>query len=108
MRTFFAFLEHFFHIFWAVRGVSVLLLCLIGLGALVISRAEGIDFTNSLYFAGITALTIGYGDITPTTALGRVTSLAIGIVGVIFVGLMVAVSTRAVARCVPHKDDPEQ
>ncbi len=108
MKIFFTFIEHFFHIFWAVRGVNVLFLCLIVLGALVISIAEGIDFGNSLYFAVVTALTIGYGDITAKTTLGRVTSLAIGFVGVIFVGLMVGVASRAVAHSVPHKDEPEQ
>ena len=74
MKTFFAFLEHFFHTFWAVRGVLVVLLCLVVFGALVISRAEGIDFADSLYFAVVTALTIGYGDITAKTTLGRVAS----------------------------------
>lgn len=108
MKTFFRFVEHFFRIFWAVRGVLVALLCLVVLGALVISIAEGIDFADSLYFAVVTALTIGYGDITAKTTLGRVASLAIGIVGVIFVGLMVAIATRAVGYSVPHKDEPEQ
>jgi voltage-gated potassium channel len=108
MKTFFRFVEHFFRIFWAVRGVNVALLCLVVLGALVISIAEGIGFADSLYFAVVTALTIGYGDITPKTTLGRVASLAIGIVGVIFVGLIVAVATRAVRYSVPHKDEPEQ
>ena len=108
MKTFFRFLGHFFYIFWAVRGVLVVLLCLVVLGALVISSAEGICFADSLYFAVVTALTIGYGDITAKTTLGRVASLAIGIVGVIFVGLMVAIATRAVAHSVPRKDEPEQ
>ncbi|MDC0937341.1 potassium channel family protein, partial [Pirellulales bacterium] len=55
-----------------------------------------------VYFAFITGLSIGYGDIAPTTGLGRVMSVAIGLTGMIFVGLSVAVSTRALADTVKH------
>jgi voltage-gated potassium channel len=45
-------------------------------------------FVDALYFTLITSLTIGYGDIVPTTAAGRVLSILAGVVGVIFIGLI--------------------
>lgn len=78
-----------------VREVLVGLLVLILAGGVAISRIEGIELGKAIYFAFITGLSIGYGDITPETALGRVVSVAIGLVGLLFVGLTAAVATRA-------------
>ena len=34
--------------------------------------------------------TIGYGDVTPTTSLGKVLAITFGIVGIVFVALLTA------------------
>jgi voltage-gated potassium channel len=41
-------------------------------------------------------LTIGYGDIVVITPFGRLLAILIGFVGILFTGLMVAVSVFAV------------
>ena len=61
-----------------------------------------IKLGDALYFAFITGLSIGYGDIAPKTDLGRVVSVAIGLIGVLFVGLTVAVATRALRETAKH------
>ena len=48
-------------------------------------------------FRLITALTVGYGDITPVTPIGKAASAAIAVVGVITAGIYVGIATRAVA-----------
>jgi voltage-gated potassium channel len=48
-----------------------------------------------VYFAFITALSIGYGDIHPETSLGKIVSVGIGLIGMLFVGCTVAVANRA-------------
>lgn len=80
-----------------VREVIVSLLLSIVLGGVVISLVEDMKLGDAIYFAFITGLSIGYGDITPATAWGRVVSVAIGLVGMIFVGMTVAIANRALA-----------
>lgn len=55
-------------------------------------------FGNSLYFSFITAFTIGYGDITPHTTIGKFTSIIAGLTGIIYAGLIVAISVKALSK----------
>lgn len=86
-----------------IRGVLlVLLLILLGC-ALVFEVAEGLRFGEALYLTAITALTVGYGDISPATPIGRIAAVVAGLVGVLFVGIVVAVATRALALATQEK-----
>jgi uncharacterized membrane protein len=53
-------------------------------------------FADALYFAFVTGLTIGYGDIVMHTPVGRLIALLIALVGILFSGLIVAVAVHAV------------
>jgi voltage-gated potassium channel len=53
-------------------------------------------------------LTIGYGDIVPTTTAGRVLSVLAGVIGVIFVGLIVAIATRSLALAAQEALDEQE
>lgn len=44
--------------------------------------AEGLRFTDALYLSVVTVATVGYGDITPHTAVGRMIAVAFIIIGV--------------------------
>jgi hypothetical protein len=105
-------IEHFQRFVWFLRylvrytaivWMSLLaLVILIILGGVAISWAEGIGIDDGIYFAFITGLTIGYGDITPHTIAGRFVSVAIGFVGLLFVGLVVAIATHALKDSTTH------
>ena len=66
-----------------------------GLGGVVIAKIEAISLGDGIYFAFITGLTIGYGDIVPATTWGRILSVAVGLIGTLFAGLIVAIASRA-------------
>ena len=83
-----------------VREVLGCLVILIFLDGVLFSLVEGKDIGSSIYFAFITGLTIGYGDITPVTTLGRIVAVFTGLCGTIFVGLVVAINTRALRQTV--------
>ena len=83
---------------WYLRSLWLAQIVLLLVGALAISGIEKIPFADAVYFAFITGLTIGYGDLVPHTASGRIISVALGFVGIIFTGLVVACATLAVRK----------
>lgn len=78
-----------------IYRIIIGLLILMFLGGIIVSRVEGIDLIESIYFSFITGFTIGYGDIVPHTKIGRLVSVSIGFIGIIFTGIMVGLSTSA-------------
>ena len=74
--------------------LSVLLGAVAGLGV-VVGRLEGWSVGESLYFAFVSGLTIGYGDFSPKTALARVLAIAIGMCGVLLTALLAALAVEA-------------
>ncbi len=81
----------------AIQVLFSLFITVVLLGA-IISIVEKIDFWDAQYFSFITALTIGYGDVTPHTLLGKVMSILLGIIGMIFIGIMVAAAIKSIEK----------
>jgi voltage-gated potassium channel len=54
------------------------------------------SFGETTYFCCVTALTIGYGDVVPTTAVGRVCAVMLGLLGTLFSGVTTAVAVSAI------------
>ena len=67
------------------------------LGA-VIGWREGWPLGDAIYFAFVSGLTIGYGDLVPTEPLSRVLAVCIGFTGILLTGLVAAVGVRALER----------
>ena len=95
IRDFQRFVRHLFHAVYVVRGPILAFFLLLVACAIVVVIAEGMSFGNAIYFILITALTVGYGDIVPTTMWGRIASLTAGVIGYLLFGVVVAVNTRA-------------
>jgi uncharacterized membrane protein len=72
------------------------LIALIVVSAVLVTHIEKMPFGDSLYFAFITGLTIGCGDIVVKTPFGRIVAVLLGLLGIIFTGMMVAAAIRAV------------
>ena len=64
-------------------------------GAAVFAHVEGWSFLDALYWADFTLLTIGIGNIAPTTHLGRSLLIPYAFGGIIIVGLTVSSIRRS-------------
>ena len=90
---------HFLHIFAVdLAHASPILACLllsIVLIGYAIGRLEGWPLFDAMYHAFINATTIGYGDFHPTAKRAKLLSVILGIVGLLFGGMMVAITLDA-------------
>lgn len=96
-EDFVEFLVKFWEYLAYVRGVVLMLILLMLASGFVFAIWEGEELGDAIYFAFVTGLTVGYGDISPTTGVGKILSVFTGLVGVIFMGVIVAVANRALA-----------
>jgi voltage-gated potassium channel len=103
MIMFIGFTYYFWRALWHVKAVVLVLFALMVAGAGAVTHVEKIPFGDALYFSLVTGLTIGYGDVVVKTPLGRWIALLIGLVGILFTGLMVAVLVHAVQESMKKK-----
>ncbi len=86
--------------FAGLRVVWPILSGLIGLMialGLVVGLRERWSIQESIYFAFVSGLTIGYGDLAPKTLLARILAIVIGVCGVLFTAVLAAVAVKALA-----------
>lgn len=115
---------------WTDPEFRVLLssvLALIGLGVLFYTRVEGWSVLDSFYFVIITMTTVGYGDLSPVTAAGKLVTVFFILVGIglflAFVSRIASLATASAAQArkakkakkkkkknkpLPHPDAPQQ
>ena len=74
--------------------LSALLTVIVALGVLI-GVIEGWSVQDSIYFAFVSGLTIGYGDLAPKTLLTRALAILIGVCGVLLTALVAAIAVRA-------------
>jgi voltage-gated potassium channel len=67
------------------------------IGALLFSLTEHITFTTGLYWAITTATTVGYGDVTPHTGLGRVVASGVMLTTIPLLASVFALATGGYA-----------
>ena len=83
--------------YWAIYLVAPLLVFLgsliIVLGQ-VVCRIEKWEKFDGLYWSFITATTVGYGDIRPLKKVSKALSVLIALVGVMFTGIIIAVTLK--------------
>ena len=89
------------------RGVVVLLAvaaAVITGGAALFAYVERLPFTTGLYWAIVTAATVGYGDIAARTSTGRLITVAVILTAVPLLGAVFARMTSAHIRGHLRKD----
>lgn len=69
-------------VFVRLRFFLMVLASVIIVGTLGFMAVEGLEFGDALYFTVVTVATVGYGDIVPTSSVGKALSLVLILLGV--------------------------
>lgn len=96
------FIIEFIALLWAAKNMILFFLIMVAGGAAVFHH-EGLknssgNWEDSIYASLTTALTIGYGDLTPIGLYGRIAAVLLGLTGMLFVGVVVGASIKALER----------
>ena len=92
-------IAEFARVLWHLRAILTILLMLFmmlsvamyyGGGAVNAAMRTHASLGQTLYFCLVTALTIGYGDVVPTTTLGQTVAVLLGLLGVLMTGVIAA------------------
>ncbi|MBP1910204.1 potassium channel family protein [Methanolobus bombayensis] len=81
--TFFIFIRSLFNMFKEpeFRSIFTLVIFTLSLGTVTYHSIEGWTWLDSLYFSVITLTTIGFGDLTPATDLGKIFTIIYVFIG---------------------------
>jgi hypothetical protein len=88
---------------WPILSALVVLMVALGV---VVGIIEDWPLRDSLYFAFISGLTIGYGDLVPKALLARVLAVVIGITGILLTGLVAAIGVQALLAAMRGDREP--
>jgi len=100
-RNFLSGLVRGLRVVWPI--LSVLLLLIVALGV-VVGLREGWSIQESIYFAFVSGLTIGYGDFAPKFLLTRLLAVVIGVCGVLVTALIAAIVVKALAEVTDDRE----
>lgn len=87
--------------------IYLIIICTIILivSAALYSVSENVSFGESLWWAIATATTVGYGDISPHTAIGKLAAVLLMFVGIGFIGTLTSSITAYFAGQEESKED---
>jgi voltage-gated potassium channel len=94
------FVREFIKVFWVLllhlAPIVCFLAIVITLGGVLLAALEALPVGRGIYFAWITATTVGYGDLAPAAPLARVLCVALALVGLVNNSIIAAVALNAV------------
>ena len=80
---------------YELGGVLLVFFLIVSLSGILIARFDDVSLEEAIYFAFMTAFTVGFGDITPKSRGARLVTVFLSFVGVALVGILVAVAVHA-------------
>jgi voltage-gated potassium channel len=95
MEFTFKFIQLFFYGIELAFPLLISLTLFITLLGMIVGSRESWHRFDSIYWAFITATTVGYGDIRPLKRLSKILSVLIALAGIIFTGILVALALNA-------------
>jgi voltage-gated potassium channel len=99
------FIEVFGYVAFIALPLLVTLSLLVALMGLVVARIESWTPFVGIYWAYITATTVGYGDVRAQHRRSRVLSVLIAFTGILFTGIFVSIAVEAAS--VAYSLDPQ-
>jgi voltage-gated potassium channel Kch len=90
---------------WPLLACQAIIIIVLGL---IVGVLESWKHSDSIYWAFITATTVGYGDIRPLRGASRLLAVLIAIIGVTFTGLIVALAINAATLTLADKPVPDR
>lgn len=97
--------------FLKTNGFNYVLWCsvgLIGISSLLISYLEQKSLADALWWSVVTVTTVGYGDISPETAAGRIIAVILMIFGIGFLGMLTGTITTYFTRKTQRKTNRDE
>ena len=90
--------------------IAISVLGMFGLGWLfsAVETTQHLTVGDGVWFALVTAATVGYGDIVPSNAAGRVIASALMVLGLFVVGLLTGAIAERFTRATRPEDDVAQ
>ena len=93
---------------YLMSPILIMMTLIVSAMGYVVGRIEGWTKLNSFYWAFITALTIGYGDIRPLKKASKIISIFLGSQGIMLTGILVAITVEASSGTFEIHVDSEQ
>lgn len=81
-------------------GQTIFFFFFVGICALIFCKIEDVTYVDGIYFIVVTTLTIGFGDIVPTTTAMKVLTFPIAILGI----SLLAVIVTSILRLLDDRD----
>lgn len=106
----------FGRVLWYLRAILAMLLILFLIlsvamyyvgGAVDAATRTPSSLGHTFYFCAVTALTIGYGDVVPTTTLGLIIAVLLGLLGVLITGVVTGSAVYAIQQAAHLTGRPE-
>ncbi len=81
---------------YELGGVFLFFTVLIFISGFLISRLDSVPLEHAIYFAFITAFTVGFGDMAPKSRGARIVTIILAFFGLMLIGIAVAIAAQAI------------
>ena len=93
---------------YLMSPILIIMAMLIVFLGLIVGHIEWWSKFDAIYWAFITALTVGYGDIKPLKKTSKIISVFIGAFGIMLGGILVAITVETSSNAFYNHTSPEQ